>query len=148
MMTRKEFLKAAAGVLAAATAVPLSVFLEGCAIKSQVVRASTKENRVRLLLSDLPKLTEPDGYVKLYPPGFGHPIVLFNHPSGEIFALSITCTHQGCEVRKGKTKFECPCHGSQYDLSGKVLRGPASEPLTRFPVERKGEVLEIDLGAS
>ncbi len=147
-MNRKEFLQAGLSVLAAATLVPVSTILSGCAIKFQTVRADVKEKKILLTLAELTKLSEPEGFVKVYAAGFAHPIVVFNHSSGEVFAISTTCTHRGCEVRKTKNRFECPCHGSQYDLSGRVLRGPAPEPLTRFPVEKKGEVLEIDLGAA
>ena len=33
----------------------------------------------------------------------------------------------GCVVPwdSGANKFICPCHGSQYDTNGKVVRGPA-----------------------
>lgn len=145
MMTRKEFLRGVLSAGAAATFLPFSVLLEGCAVSSQTLRVSAKENRVRLVLSELPKLSEPGGFVKVYPFGFAHPIVLFQDTSGELFAISTTCTHAGCEVRKMKSKFECPCHGSQYDLSGKVIRGPAPSALTRFPVKRDGDFLEIVL---
>ena len=144
-MTRKEFLKAAGSAVAATTILPVSVFFEGCAIHSQTLRATAKENRVRLALAEMPKLAEPGGYVKVYPFGFAHPIVVFENPSGEIFAISTTCTHAGCEVRKTKNKFECPCHGSQYDLTGKVIRGPAPAALTRFPVRKEVDFLEIIL---
>ncbi|MGH8004330.1 MAG: ubiquinol-cytochrome c reductase iron-sulfur subunit [Limisphaerales bacterium] len=145
MMTRKEFLQSAASALTAATILPVSIFLEGCAVNSQTLRVSAKENRVRLELLELPKLSEPGGFVKVYPFGFAHPIVVFESRSGEIFAIATTCTHAGCEVRKTKSKFECPCHGSQYDLTGKVIRGPAPAALTRFPVKKEGEFLEIIL---
>jgi Rieske Fe-S protein len=39
----------------------------------------------------------------------------------------------------------CPCHGSEYDLLGRVLEGPAERPLTRFPVSVEGDDLVIVL---
>lgn len=144
-MNRKEFLKSGLGALAAVAFVPVATLLSGCAVKFQTVRAEVKEKKIRLPIDELTKLSEPEGFVKLYATGFAHPIVVFNH-SNEIYAVSTTCTHQGCEVRKTKYRFECPCHGSQYNFSGKVLKGPAPEPLTRFPAERQGDFLEIDLG--
>jgi len=43
------------------------------------------------------------------------------------FALNAVCTHLGCVVPwvRASNKFICPCHGSQYDENGKVVRGPA-----------------------
>lgn len=43
------------------------------------------------------------------------------------FGLNAVCTHLGCVVpwNQAEKKFKCPCHGSQYDGTGKVVRGPA-----------------------
>lgn len=43
------------------------------------------------------------------------------------FGLNAVCTHLGCVVpwNKAENKFKCPCHGSQYNAEGKVIRGPA-----------------------
>ncbi len=43
------------------------------------------------------------------------------------YGLSAVCTHLGCVVpwNISENKFICPCHGSQYDSTGKVVRGPA-----------------------
>jgi len=49
----------------------------------------------------------------------------------ESYALNAECTHLGCVVPwdEFQKKFICPCHGSQYDSSGMVLRGPAPHSL-------------------
>ncbi len=59
----------------------------------------------------------------------GDPTYLIVDEGGEIgeFGLNAICTHLGCVVPwdSGANKFICPCHGSQYDTNGKVVRGPA-----------------------
>lgn len=42
------------------------------------------------------------------------------------------CPHTGCipnEQTGGNLGWLCPCHGSEFDLSGRVTRGPATENL-------------------
>jgi cytochrome b6-f complex iron-sulfur subunit len=43
------------------------------------------------------------------------------------YGINAVCTHLGCVVpwNASENKFMCPCHGSQYDETGKVVRGPA-----------------------
>ncbi len=43
------------------------------------------------------------------------------------YGINAVCTHLGCVVpwNASENKFMCPCHGSQYDNTGKVVRGPA-----------------------
>jgi cytochrome b6-f complex iron-sulfur subunit len=43
------------------------------------------------------------------------------------YGINAICTHLGCVVpwNTAENKFMCPCHGSQYDSTGKVVRGPA-----------------------
>jgi cytochrome b6-f complex iron-sulfur subunit len=56
----------------------------------------------------------------------------------ENFGVNAVCTHLGCVVpwNKAANKFMCPCHGSQYDKNGKVVRGPA--PLS-LALAKRGE---------
>lgn len=55
--------------------------------------------------------------------------------AGQIVVFSPICPHLGCGFRwnSGDHKFHCPCHGSVYDVSGKVLAGPAPRPLDVLP---------------
>jgi cytochrome b6-f complex iron-sulfur subunit len=49
-------------------------------------------------------------------------------------ALDDRCTHLGCRYNWNQTEqvFQCPCHGSEFDIKGNVTRGPASKPLPRL----------------
>jgi Rieske Fe-S protein len=50
---------------------------------------------------------------------------------GRLHAVSPTCTHLGCHVtfNDAEKSWDCPCHGSRFDVDGKVLQGPAVDPL-------------------
>jgi len=45
------------------------------------------------------------------------------------------CTHLGCVPTKKAEGWFCPCHGSRYDNSGRVLRGPAPQNLYLLPYQ-------------
>jgi len=62
------------------------------------------------------------------------PAVLIHQEDG-FSALSLVCTHLGCTVEQNKNEFVCPCHGSQFNLNGKVLHGPAAQPLASLRIE-------------
>ena len=63
----------------------------------------------------------------------GDPTYLIVDSPSEIrdYGLNAVCTHLGCVVpwQASENKFICPCHGSQYDNTGKVVRGPAPRSL-------------------
>jgi len=63
----------------------------------------------------------------------------------KVAAISTTCTHLGCIVAPSATGFQCPCHGSQFDVDGNVTGGPAPKALSWFAVSLtpSGE-LEVD----
>ena len=67
--------------------------------------------------------------------------------AGDAFtALTAVCTHEGCVVSNFQSgTFECPCHGSQYSLSGSVLKGPANRSLAQFRTSFANNVLTINL---
>jgi len=59
----------------------------------------------------------------------GDPTYLVVNDEGKLenFGINAICTHLGCVVpwNVAEKKFKCPCHGSQYNFQGKVVRGPA-----------------------
>jgi ubiquinol-cytochrome c reductase iron-sulfur subunit len=57
------------------------------------------------------------------------------------------CTHLGCVPLSNQGDFGgwfCPCHGSHYDLSGRIRKGPAPQNLLVPPYEFvSNEVIKI-----
>jgi cytochrome b6-f complex iron-sulfur subunit len=145
MMTRKDFIKLATGGLAAAASSPLAVLAEGCAPSARVVHARTTGSKAIIPLASLPDLDQPHEYARVFIGGLSNPVLLFRQHHGELWALGSTCSHRGCEVNKLRTTFVCPCHGSEYDLEGKVIQGPAPEPLNRYRVDRLADRIEVYL---
>ena len=67
---------------------------------------------------------------------------------GAFAAVSPICTHLGCTVDIQGERLVCPCHGSTYDRVGKVLQGPAQQPLARYRTALSADgVLTVDLRA-
>jgi cytochrome b6-f complex iron-sulfur subunit len=63
------------------------------------------------------------------------PAIIIHDPEG-LHALSLICSHLGCAVEERNFGFECPCHSSRYDLSGVVLKGPATANLRKLRVQK------------
>jgi glycine/D-amino acid oxidase-like deaminating enzyme/nitrite reductase/ring-hydroxylating ferredoxin subunit len=57
----------------------------------------------------------------------------YRDDAGELHVVSARCTHLGCTVRwnADETSWDCPCHGSRFDVDGMVLQGPAVDDLER-----------------
>jgi Rieske Fe-S protein len=74
----------------------------------------------------------------------GAPVVLEQPTAGKVVAFSAICTHQGCVVAPADGRFDCPCHGSQFDgATGKVLHGPAAKPLPSLKVTVDGTRVKV-----
>ncbi|UWQ07952.1 ubiquinol-cytochrome c reductase iron-sulfur subunit [Aliiroseovarius crassostreae] len=69
--------------------------------------------------------------------------------AGEWLVMMGVCTHLGCvPLGDGAGDFGgwyCPCHGSHYDTSGRIRKGPAPENLPVPPAEFVEETV-IKLG--
>lgn len=77
----------------------------------------------------------------------GYPNALIKTANGTLDAISLLCTHVCCQCSydSAASVFYCPCHGSVFDTTGKVVRGPAAIPLPKVTlrVDSSGEVFPI-----
>ena len=73
------------------------------------------------------------------------PLVVINRRGSGFIALSRVCTHLGCLVGYDKfnNKLVCPCHAGEFDLEGRVLSGPATKPLLRYPLKIAADQITI-----
>ena len=78
------------------------------------------------------------------PPGHGaivgtgsSKVAAYRSPEGVLSQCSAVCTHLACAVawNSSDETFDCPCHGSRFDKSGRVIEGPAVMDLS--PIERR-----------
>jgi glycine/D-amino acid oxidase-like deaminating enzyme/nitrite reductase/ring-hydroxylating ferredoxin subunit len=74
----------------------------------------------------------PPGEARVVQDGLGKTGV-YRDEAGRLHAVSLRCTHLGCLLRfnAAETSWDCPCHGSRFDVDGNVLEGPAVAPLRR-----------------
>ncbi len=74
-----------------------------------------------------------------------HDVWVIKHSPSEVTVFSPICPHLGCHYAwHPETKeFACPCHGSIYSITGKVLGGPAPRPLDTLPSKLEKEVLFV-----
>ena len=57
----------------------------------------------------------------------GDAVAAFRDENGTLHAVAATCTHLGCRLtfNTAERSWDCPCHGSRFDVDGHVLQGPA-----------------------
>jgi glycine/D-amino acid oxidase-like deaminating enzyme/nitrite reductase/ring-hydroxylating ferredoxin subunit len=68
-------------------------------------------------------------------------IAAFRDEGGTLHLRSAVCTHLGCLVHWNTLErcWDCPCHGSHFDVDGRVLNGPAISPLEPLQVAREAK---------
>lgn len=67
----------------------------------------------------------------------GRKIGAYKDEDGKLHFVNTTCTHMGCELRwnDAEKTWDCPCHGSRFSPTGKVIDGPAFKPLEKIEID-------------
>ena len=142
-VTRRDFLKGTA--LAVGSAVVGFSEVSCVASTAPLVRATVESNMLRVETARQELLNVGDG-ILLSAEELEYPILLIKVAEGKFVALSTACMHLGCTVKKQPSVIRCPCHGSVYDLEGKVLNGPTERPLQQYEVRMSGTEAVVVIG--
>lgn len=67
----------------------------------------------------------------------GQSFAIYKEKEGKTHVLKSTCPHAHCEVRwnNAELSWDCPCHGSRFNVNGKMLTGPSAKDLQRIEPE-------------
>ncbi|HEY8039468.1 MAG TPA: Rieske (2Fe-2S) protein [Polyangiaceae bacterium] len=93
-----------------------------------------------VLFADHPGLLTVGGSLLFEIAGYADPaclqdfVIVVHESAGKYVAFGAGCSHSCCNVLYTGTEFQCPCHGSTFDLTGQVTGGPAPTPLQPLTV--------------
>ncbi len=130
-------------------AVGLAAMAEFCGVGVSFLLArkdrSAKTSGARIITAGPVEGFSPDS-VTAIPSG---QFFLARLPDGAFLALARTCTHLGCAIGwdAEQKRFQCPCHGSSFSLTGEVVSAPAPRPLDWYPARIENGQVKVDVAA-
>ncbi len=145
-MERKKFIKACCY-----TAIGIPMFASVLQSCNAIYYASVQNYAGRLVISKSEfwevKKNERNKrpFVFIKARNLNFPICIYNIKEDNYLATLLKCTHKGCELNVGGGIYSCPCHGSEFSMSGKLLEGPADRDLRTFKTDTDDENIYIFL---
>jgi cytochrome b6-f complex iron-sulfur subunit len=139
-MERRQFLKLfSVGWVASSLPVAIAVSTDLLPLTES---ASAQSNRFQAIAT-VSELNKKGQVLKLKTP-LGTVLLVRTAQKG-LTAVDPTCPHAKCLVdwQKAANQFVCPCHGSKFDSSGKILAGSAAKSLKTYPVKIQGDSILI-----
>lgn len=103
---------------------PVAGFVSFISHNADVVKEFAGKLLPKQKLEDLADIQAGKGKVVKYE---GQTVALYKDEKEELFAVNPSCTHMKCNVawNEAERSWDCPCHGSRFDINGEVLTGPA-----------------------
>lgn len=115
--------------------------LVSCSPKLSVAKATQKDMKFSISESEM-AVTD----IKLVTiKNFEYDVFIKKNNDHSYTALAMICTHAGHSLVKTGNRFYCSLHGSEFDIAGNVIKGPAERNLVQLPVINNDGMLEITL---
>lgn len=142
-MERRDFIKQAClscGMISLLAVLPLTT-LESCTTLPMLRTSSENKN----IVINKSKLAADKKLFILRSDDLQYDVLLVKNNDNSYYGLYMQCTHQDNPVQANDKSLFCNAHGSTFDLSGKVMSGPAAKDLTRYTVSEENEKLIIHI---
>jgi len=140
MNSRRSFIKNIGAVGLCACTIGIASSLTGCSSAAQV-QGKTVKNKVIVTKESV---GESKGVV-VSTDLVAQPLYLYIKSQEEITCVLMLCTHNDCQLNSAGPILECPCHGSEFNLKGTRLSGPADRNLKEFKVVATATQYEIHI---
>jgi glycine/D-amino acid oxidase-like deaminating enzyme/nitrite reductase/ring-hydroxylating ferredoxin subunit len=68
----------------------------------------------------------------------GEKVAVYKDVTGNHHVVSAVCSHMKCVVNWNQTEktWDCPCHGSRFNIDGQVIEGPAISDLPKKSIQK------------
>lgn len=114
---------------------PIAGFAEFASAAADVVGNFIKKPFSFEKIEGLVDLAPGEGKIVKYE---GQKIALYKDEDGKVYGLSPTCNHMGCSINwnTAEKSWDCPCHGSRFNMYGEMITGPAVKDQERIVIEQ------------
>lgn len=81
-------------------------------------------NKLKIPREDMIDIKDGEGKIIMYD---GEKVGVYKDEKGKCYFVKPICTHLKCELQFNSSDktWDCPCHGSRFDIRGKVINNPA-----------------------
>jgi cytochrome b6-f complex iron-sulfur subunit len=149
-VTRRKFLRSALALSTSLVATNLiSNKVHGAfPTKEEAFRKASGGDAVTLNLEKYEELKQDGGFVVIKEVLIGDTtdnLIIVRRSETEYLVLSSVCRHKKCNVKYKSERqlFVCPCHGSTYNLTGKVIKGPSTGDIPLYDAALSGTQLIV-----
>jgi nitrite reductase/ring-hydroxylating ferredoxin subunit len=108
---------------------PMAGFTDFMKEQATVVADFVKDKIFAEKIGSLAEIQDGQAKVVKYE---GEIFAVYKESGGRKHILKSTCPHAKCGVRwnSAEISWDCPCHGSRFNINGKMLTGPSVKGLT------------------
>jgi Rieske Fe-S protein len=142
-MERRQFVKSTCNLCLVAASGFLLSELSACDASYQIIKTDVVNDTIQIPLVSFDR----PGFKLVRPRGWNYDIAVFKSANG-YEAILMRCTHQNNQLILTGKGFVCDLHGSNFDLEGRVTKGPAELTLKKYSASVVRDNLIIYLIAS
>lgn len=112
---------------------PMAGFTNFVKENTSSVTDFVKDKLFKEKINTLAELNDGDAKVVKYE---GESYAVYKETEGKTHILKSTCPHTYCDVHwnSAEKTWDCPCHGSRFAITGRLLNAPSVEGLQRIDI--------------